>query len=736
MTSRAQRIVAVLTVLGAVGFLFRPIFQALLLGEDAPWFEWDVPEQYWPDLVYVCRSLHHGSLPLWNPYDRGGYPFYADPQAAPFHPITWASCAIGGAEPVQDWAVFRVLLGFVLAGLFGLLWLRRLDVPWAGAIPGAIVILAAPFMRHNWELNLTLANAFVPLMLWAADRAVIERHPGDGALLAVAVALNGWVGSPPALYLGAGLTALYVVFRLPAKPEPWRALPALGIAAILTAGLLAVVLVPTAQLAAHSVQAGRDLESISQEALRPGSLVALLWPQPGHHLYVGWLAIALSPLAFVAKPRGLASFALAAIVLAVLMTLGTHTPIFELAYRAVPGVSVFRLPHRYEAWLGPAFALLLGLAVKVMCQRATPPSSRAEAIAGGVLVLAGLVFAALAVRNVGALVAAGGLLLAVRGRMTRAGSPWLSTAPVGAALASLVLLDLSASVPDGGHLRAGPLPVQADARLLEAAPGNDHTMMEFGIALRGGTRHERPDLRGYQDPLSLASWSEVVHSLAEAPALAPQFNVRYVIAGPHYIHGWNRHFLPHPDELRAALRTSRRLDDDRERTVTELVDALPPAYFVPATEVERAPDRSRALARVRELAPSAIAVLEGTPTRSGRATRRRPAATAIDFARNADALRFVILAPSDGVVVVEEAFYPGWVATVDGAPTPVLRANGFVRAVRVGPGRHEIRMVFAPPDGRRLRVVLALSLWLVLALLTWMGLTRWRRELRWGRAPR
>ena len=37
---------------------------------------------------------------------------------------------------------------------------------WSGAIVGATLLMAAPFMRHNWELNLTGGFAWCGAMLW------------------------------------------------------------------------------------------------------------------------------------------------------------------------------------------------------------------------------------------------------------------------------------------------------------------------------------------------------------------------------------------------------------------------------------------------------------------------------------------------------------------------------------------------------------------------------------------
>ena len=49
-----------------------------------------------------------------------------------------------------------------------------------------------------------------------------------------------------------------------------------------------------------------------------------------------------------------------------------------------------------------------------------------------------------------------------------------------------------------------------------------------------------------------------------------------------------------------------------------------------------------------------------------------------------------------GYLVIDDGWFPGWTATVDGHQTPVLRADYLVRAVRLPPGRHLVRLVYAP----------------------------------------
>jgi len=87
-------------------------------------------------------------------------------------------------------------------------------------------------------------------------------------------------------------------------------------------------------------------------------------------------------------------------------------------------------------------------------------------------------------------------------------------------------------------------------------------------------------------------------------------------------------------------------------------------------------------------------------------------------------------AREDAVLILNDAYYPGWRATVDGEPALILRANGLVRAVRVPSGRHRVTFTFAPPF---FWTACLISL-LTLALSFGLGVARDRGLLRWTRS--
>jgi hypothetical protein len=90
-------------------------------------------------------------------------------------------------------------------------------------------------------------------------------------------------------------------------------------------------------------------------------------------------------------------------------------------------------------------------------------------------------------------------------------------------------------------------------------------------------------------------------------------------------------------------------------------------------------------------------------------------------------LQATVVAPRDGLAVILDPFYPGWTATVDDKPAPILRADFAFQAVPVPAGTHELRLTYR---NRWVTMGAGVSLG-TLALLMgalWMRSRRLRRE--------
>jgi len=76
-----------------------------------------------------------------------------------------------------------------------------------------------------------------------------------------------------------------------------------------------------------------------------------------------------------------------------------------------------------------------------------------------------------------------------------------------------------------------------------------------------------------------------------------------------------------------------------------------------------------------------------------------------------------VSAGADGYLCLADAYYPGWVALVDGQGTPILRANGMFRAIPISRGEHLIQFVYRSLSFYLGAVVSVLTCSVVLCLL-------------------
>src|SRR5262249_29324136 len=252
---------------------------------------------YWPDLVHFQRSLASGAWPLWNPYDRGGYAFHADPQSGLLYPVTWLAVAVGWiAGSVPPWVMeAKALAHHVLAGTLLHCYLRSRRLPVAAAaVGGAAWTVSLPLIIHKAS-NVEWPLVWIPLVWLCTDR-LVERaaEPGWWRRAALPAAGGGGAGAAGAaagvvFLLLAG--AAYGLFRVAPllRGAWWAQARGLVLALVVGMALLAVVVVPGLALSAASPRALRTLAYQLGGALPGGAtLVGIVSPALGKiDAYVG-----------------------------------------------------------------------------------------------------------------------------------------------------------------------------------------------------------------------------------------------------------------------------------------------------------------------------------------------------------------------------------------------------------------------------------------------------------------
>jgi hypothetical protein len=144
------------------------------------------------------------------------------------------------------------------------------------------------------------------------------------------------------------------------------------------------------------------------------------------------------------------------------------------------------------------------------------------------------------------------------------------------------------------------------------------------------------------------------------------------------------------------------LEDNQDMSVRlyAVRDTLPRACFV--TNWRTAGSHEAALAVVSApqksgFNPAILTIIEGAAEPSSTGGTSSPGLVAIPVAQPSPGeVDLNVDAPRLGYVVLCDQFYPGWHATVDGAPVEIKRANGVCRAVAVGPGQHQVRFTYDP----------------------------------------
>ena len=226
------------------------------------------------------------------------------------------------------------------------------------------------------------------------------------------------------------------------------------------------------------------------------------------------------------------------------------------------------------------------------------------------------------------------------------------------------------------------------------------------------------ELFGY-DGIYTARVLEFHHQLGKAlwDAMAPACAIAYCLHDPAY----KEPIFTTDLEGRYALVAER---DGIQ--IYESKEAYPRAYLVPDLEV--APDREALFAALRDPAfnPKMHAITDAPPAgRLPGGAEQDPGAAAV-VRREATEVVIDVEASAECVLVLTDAFFPGWRALVDGRDAEIFPVYHAFRGLIVRAGKHRVEFYYSPLSFRMGLAISIMTLVAGLAAAVW-ALSRMRR---------
>ena len=526
-------------------------------------------------------------------------------------------------------------------------------------------------------------------------QSALIRVPFDFLAAGVVLGVAALAGHPQTFLFVVYASAIYSVWRVAsggwrgAKPFVLALVP-FAFSLVIAVGIAAAQWLPTLEYLTVSTRTAISWTEASSgfpnidplQMILPGFTSAFQSP-----LYIGVLPLWLALFALlVNRTREKAFWALFALG-SLLVAFGAYAFAYAVLYLFAPGFALFRDQERLAFIVSFALAILAGYGFRDLLQTTLDARRARRAWAflpAGITISVMMMFV---LYIAGAQHASGRLafladragLMVLLFVLATALTAWRlqtfkrSNVQTFATLAiALIAFDLF--TVDNPAYNAALTPRYPVTPLIQAIQ-NDHALFRvadedtepghFGIA------YHLEEIGGIS-PLRVARYDTLLNALPKE-TLWSLLNVRYVIAD------------------RAGIANADEVLTEGSTRLLRLKNALPRAWLVGAAQMADDQTTLNAL-KSDSFDPRAVAyVADGLPFPVQGGTGE------VAFtAREPERIVLSVNAPADTLLVLSEVYYPGWRATIDGVPAPILRADYALRAVPVRAGAHQIEIIFDP----------------------------------------
>ncbi|MCC7077601.1 MAG: YfhO family protein [Acidimicrobiia bacterium] len=722
-----------------------------------------------PLRVLAARLIRDGSLPTWNSFAFSGTPLLATGQVAVFYPPNWLYVAL----PFVLAHNLTVVITFVIAATGAYALAKRLTGDDVAAVIASLAFgLNGFFFGHVVHPAMIASAAWLPWMLWAFDRARERPTPGRMAVTSLSVGMLLLAGHSQIFAFGILVLGIYAAVTATGDGRDWwRGLVTAGACVILGACLAAIQLVPTLAILQDTDRASLSYEEAVTYSYSPSQLPLLVFPfaygsdldagpygAPGYtgkwnpgelNGYLGVVALVLCGAGIVAARRDRRAVALLVIGgVALLIALADTTPAGRLVH-ALPVYGQLRSWARYIVGTGlsvSVFAAYGLVELRARSRRRRRGAAMRAVAVGGLLLVVALLLTVLpafdpyltagrpllnslaipALFTVGAIAAVIWLVLA-RPEVSRRLAVGLICALVGVdALVSYGWFTpqrTSAPTPSYAEalFRPGSDPSWGGVADVDGDPSRwifvgsdistagDWVNSTVPAGNRGAVGYDPLAPAAYIDTLGMTYYGglEETEWVSAGAPLLDLLRISTIVRDPE-----TEHLLG----TESGVVSEEVLETGAIRYVRN--PSLPAAWLVGATEIMPVRDAAEAV-RSTEMVfdPAEEAIVQATCRGCPSGPKGATGEVTVKSWRGGE-IRLDAIAERDSYLVVSEAWFPGWSATVDGEAVPVGRTDAVLLGLPLPKGRYEVVLGYQPPG---LPLGASISAFTVLGLGAWIA---------------
>lgn len=370
---RKKDTIVILLLLILVLIFFRKLlnYNKIFLGADL------IP--YYPMKEFLVTNIKKGIFPLWNPHIFCGSPCISNSTLAlfsMFYPLN----IIFLFTPLNFAFNIAAVIHIFLAGLFMYILVRSFGLDeFSSLFSGIIFMFSGAFIAlvPAGGIDMITGITWIPLIFFLIDKALKEnKHPYIYSVLAGAiVGLQGLGGHIQISAMTIYLLFFYLIYMATVNTFKKelnlkyinRSIIIFGIALLASMGLYAIEIFPMIEvfLTNSTRSFNMDYKGVSHCSIPIKELLLFLSPNlfdnpvTGYYLGKGYhfeelcRYIGISPLILVSitalfvKKNEYIKFYLGLLIVSILIALGSYGPIHKLCYYLLPGFRAFRWPARW-----------------------------------------------------------------------------------------------------------------------------------------------------------------------------------------------------------------------------------------------------------------------------------------------------------------------------------------------------------------------------------------------------